>query len=143
MNLNTTSGFLTKVFDNFEQVYGKKDNIRVEVKASDGLTFAISPEGTRLKTGIELKVVNPYHPEYEAVMLTCLAEADLDFKISKADNMLTAGLRNATMQVTDMHVLFYSEVTLEELNQVEKLEPLTTYLSTTLNELVNSGKLGL
>ena len=121
-----TSAFMNGIFDNFEQVFGKDQNVTVTLEPVKTPTFVIAGNESSLAAEIEIQVMNPFSVDegYEVIRMRCNVEASVDFELYNDEFALIASLSNSTMTITELKTYFYSEVEIEDLNG-SVIEPLT------------------
>ena len=74
-----TSKFLTKVIPNFVEVFGKKDKVVVRFETTSTPILNVLTEGSSLSANLRITIVNPYNPDYEAVIIEGDVAAWIEF----------------------------------------------------------------
>ena len=132
---DVTSDFLTQLFSNFDKVYGKGKKIEIELRTVGEPPVLNIESGSQIQTldaNLEIIAKNPFNPDYEAVILQADFKAAVDFELRLVGdeyNLIMDLKKEATtLTVSDLQLLFYSELSLDQLNDPERMKPLTDLL---------------
>ena len=124
MMRNVTSEFIASFIPRFEKVFSKHQNITLQIEAKQPPVFNISEkEDSVLSVSeVEIKVMNPYSLQgegYEALTMGVSLVTDLDFELIVGEDQYTLGsnIQNTVITVNKLKTLFYSETTVDSLNE--------------------------
>ena len=82
MELNTTSEIIGLVFDNFEKVYGKHQNVLIQVVSKDPTpTLVIQKKGSTITANTTISIKNPYNNKYDAILIDTAFNIKLNFEV--------------------------------------------------------------
>lgn len=139
LEYTVTSEFMNQVVPNFKDVFGKHDDVLVKFELSSAPLLSVRSEGSKLSTELVITVVNPFNSEYEAMIIYTAATAEVEFELLQDyDFTLIGHLQNEVVSLTDYKMLFFSEATLEELQ--DRVSLLSDLLMAELNKLEEGGK---
>ena len=130
LSYRVSSDFLSQVVPNFKDVFGKHDDIEVRFELVEIPMIEVRTEGSSLSAELTITVVNPYNADYEALIIYTTAKAEVYFELLD-DYTLIGHLQDGELVINDHKMLFFSELTLEELK--EKAGLLTDFLMKKLN----------
>ena len=110
-----SSTYIKTFIPNFEEVFGKNEDVFVLMEATKAPTVSIRQEASTLETEGSLRVLNPFNDEFEAFSLSYSIKAVVEFELL-ADMRLVANIKDAKIDVTDFITFFKTRVTAKEMN---------------------------
>ena len=107
--VKVSSTYLKTFFPNFEEVFGHHEKVKItlDLAADSGNPPKIKiQEGTSsLEGNAEIVFLNPYNDEFEAVLMKCNIEIEVEFELL-SDFTLIGNFKNISLSVTDFEAYF-------------------------------------
>jgi hypothetical protein len=128
-----SSTYLKTFFTNWEEVFGKSQNIKVLLQSENEPHVEVSSRKSIITADTRIRILNPFTDEYDAVTLKCKMSTTIEFELLE-DFKLAGEISDMRVSVSDIKVFFMSEVTTESMNlQVEALaKPFVSLINTQL-----------
>lgn len=118
METKVTTEALSKLWPNFEEVYGESESVKVLIKSTESPLVMVGTESSTLTCQTQFTIMNPLAEEdgYEAVILSAEFTADVVWLLRIDSNRLTFVLKNPKLTLKSMDTLFHSKVDMDYLN---------------------------
>jgi hypothetical protein len=131
--VRVTSTYLKTFFKNWEDVMGKHTNIKMILQSRSAPRLEIREGISKIFVDSNLRILNPYTDEFDAVNLSCSLVISLEFELLN-DTTLAGKIGDMQITVDSMQVFFMNDLTVDIMNsQVQALaNPFKVLINTQL-----------
>lgn len=131
--VRVTSTYLKTFFKNWEDVMGKHTNIKMILQSRSAPRLEIREGISKIFVDSNLRILNPYTDEFDAVNLSCSLVLSLEFELLN-DTTLAGKIGDMQITVDSMQVFFMNDLTVDIMNsQVQALaNPFKVLINTQL-----------
>lgn len=101
---------LKTFFANFEEVFGKQDEVKFTVNSVSDPQVKITQQGSTMKGKMSMRILNPFKEDFDIARLQLDYTFKIEFELTQG--LILAGLiRDVTFTVTEMETFFTTKST--------------------------------
>ena len=75
------STYIKTFISNFEEVFGKQNDVFILTEAMAPPHFKISQSGSTMEAEVSLRILNPFNEDFDAVYMTMKLKAEIEFEL--------------------------------------------------------------
>ena len=99
------STYVKTFFPNFEEVFGKHNDVFILIELLSSPVTTIRTDGTVAETKGSMRLMNPFNEEFDALSLNFNLKVDLEFELLE-DFTIVGNVKEATCELTKLETYF-------------------------------------